>query len=552
MTAFAHARDRLGPGRFFALLVFVPSAALVLFGAWSLARGARSRALDLLAHEQTLAVRLALHSLTEPLAANLRGLEVLARQPSLQRVLNDDSAAHRQALARDAIALADTLGTYDKVRWIDQNGLERVRVDWRGNRAVAVPEQELQSKRTRNFVLDTKNLPLGSVVVSPLDLNVDQEHVEVPHNPTLRFSRALIDDAGRRRGILVVNVQARQLLEGFSSVARDFSDGMMLVSAQGHGILSPDHQDESAFLLGRSPSLERRFPDAWPLMRSLESGQRRLASGLWTWRSVRPFPTYVLTSAGSGSVQGPSRPGGLHSANRRSWTVVSRVDPRQLAALERQVTLPYAGTAALMLGALAGISSLVGTTLKQRHRAVERLEVLAENAADVVFRSSPEGALEWVSPSVQQVLGFPPEALLGRRGPDLIVAEDLPRFQAAHQQVLAGHKAEFEARFRSADGSPRWLAVSIRPLLDRRAAGPATGATSRSRWRRNWRWPPRSNASNWRWRMPRWAWRWGHPMAASCGSTLLCAPSSAVTTTIWSAATGRPSPIRTTWRRTGS
>lgn len=32
MTAFAHARDRLGPGRFFALLVFVPSAALVLLG----------------------------------------------------------------------------------------------------------------------------------------------------------------------------------------------------------------------------------------------------------------------------------------------------------------------------------------------------------------------------------------------------------------------------------------------------------------------------------------------------------------------------------------
>lgn len=36
-------------------------------------------------------MRLALHSFTDPLAANLRGLEVLARQPSLRRVLNKES-----------------------------------------------------------------------------------------------------------------------------------------------------------------------------------------------------------------------------------------------------------------------------------------------------------------------------------------------------------------------------------------------------------------------------------------------------------------------------
>jgi hypothetical protein len=32
-NAFVHARDRLGPGRFYALLAFVPSATPVLFGA---------------------------------------------------------------------------------------------------------------------------------------------------------------------------------------------------------------------------------------------------------------------------------------------------------------------------------------------------------------------------------------------------------------------------------------------------------------------------------------------------------------------------------------
>lgn len=126
-NAFAHARDRLGPRRLYALPVFVPSATLVLFGAWSLAGG--------------------------------------------------------------AIALADTLGSYDKVRWIHQDGRERVRVDRQGNRAVAVPEHVLQNKGTRYFVLDTKALPLGSIYVWPLDLNVERG-LEVPYKLTLRFARA--------------------------------------------------------------------------------------------------------------------------------------------------------------------------------------------------------------------------------------------------------------------------------------------------------------------------------------------------------------------------
>lgn len=467
--SFVHARDRCGAHRFYTLLVFLPSAALVLLGAWSLASSARSRALDLLANEQTLAVRLAVHSFSDPLAGNVRGLEVLSRQQSLQLALRDPSPAHRVALARDAAALADTLGSLDKVRWIDQDGREQARVDWDGKRAAVVPDAQLQSKRSRYFVLDTRTLPQGSLYVSPIDLNVDNRQVEVPPKPTLRLARPLVDDTGRRRGLLIVNVLAQEMLKGLSTVSSEFNDDIILINAEGDELRSPRAAGGGPLLFDGVRSLSRRFPDAWPHLRSTDRGQRFLASGLWTWQAVRPFAPRVFTSSGSPALEGPS-PGGLRPAHARIWTVVSRVEPQRLAAVERRVSLPYATATILLLAGLATMSSLVGRVIEQRRRAVEQMEVLAENAADVVFRSSPDGALEWVSPSVTQVLGFPPEDVVGRRGPDLIVAEDLHRFAAAHQQVLAGRKAEFEARFRSADGSPHWLAVSIRPLLDQRGA----------------------------------------------------------------------------------
>lgn len=200
-------------------------------------------------------------------------------------------------------------------------------------------------------------------------------------------------------------------------------------------------------------------------MRSSATGQHRLASGLWTWPSVRPFPTRVFTSTGSASLNGPS-PGGLRSANARDWVAATRVHPQQLADLEARATRPYVGIAALLLGALAVLSDIVGRALEQRQLAVERLQVLAENAADVVFRTATDGALEWISPSVKGLLGFTPETLQGRYGRDLVLEDDQSVYDAGLQQVAAGRKAEFEARFRAADGQKRWLAVSIRPLFN--------------------------------------------------------------------------------------
>lgn len=472
-------RERCGARRFYALLVFLPSAALVLLGAWALARSARESALAHLHGEQTLAVQLGILSLMDELETSRHGLDVLARRPSLQRAIDDPSSANRSALARDAVALSETLGVYEKVRWIDENGQERMRVDWEGNRAAPVPDALLQNKASRYFVRDTKSLPMGSVYVSPLDLNVDYGRLEVPYQPTLRYARALFDGTGRRRGILLVNVLAKPMLDAFSAVGLKLNDDLMLVNTDGYWLSSGNPEDDFAFMFGRNRSLAQRYPQAWRLMRSQPNGQDRLASGLWTWSTLRPYHAHVLTSAGSGSLTGPS-PGGLLRANTRPWIAATRAAPQKLALIEARATRPYAGTAALLIAALAGLSAVVGRALEgrqramegrqealeDRQRAVEQLQLLAENAADVVFRSSAEGILEWISPSAQSLLGFAPEELLGLRGPDLIVPEDLPRFQEAHQEVLAGRKAVFEARFRTADHGRRWLAVSIRPLLD--------------------------------------------------------------------------------------
>ena len=93
--------------------------------------------------------------------------------------------------------------------------------------------------------------------------------------------------------------------------------------------------------------------------------------------------------------------------------------------------------------------------------------LLAENASDIVWRTDRDGLIEWVSPSVQDLLGWRPDELIGRPITDLNVEEDVETRRALRAQLLRGHVvAPFECQYRTADGGRRWMRIHYRALQD--------------------------------------------------------------------------------------
>lgn len=96
----------------------------------------------------------------------------------------------------------------------------------------------------------------------------------------------------------------------------------------------------------------------------------------------------------------------------------------------------------------------------------ERYRLLAENASDIVWRTNTEAIVEWVSPSLELVTGWPPSALVGRHITDFAHPDDLDRVRNAGAEANDGERVTFEARYLCEDGSYRWLEVTARPLID--------------------------------------------------------------------------------------
>ncbi|MCU0297167.1 MAG: PAS domain S-box protein [Candidatus Nanopelagicales bacterium] len=105
-------------------------------------------------------------------------------------------------------------------------------------------------------------------------------------------------------------------------------------------------------------------------------------------------------------------------------------------------------------------------------RTVRRFRLLAENASDVVYEVAHDFRILWVSPSVQNVLGWRPESLIGQSLLDLLEEDTAP---ASLSRLVEGFSLDSEPLlYRTATGTSRWMSALARPITD--ADGGFSGA----------------------------------------------------------------------------
>ncbi|HET7900491.1 MAG TPA: diguanylate cyclase [Candidatus Nanopelagicales bacterium] len=99
-----------------------------------------------------------------------------------------------------------------------------------------------------------------------------------------------------------------------------------------------------------------------------------------------------------------------------------------------------------------------------------RFRLLAESAADVVLQTDIAGHVVWVSPSVTEVLGWAPDALVGSSSLPLLHPDDRERANEVRRHALSAGAdtavARLEVRYATSDGGWRWMSVLARPMRD--------------------------------------------------------------------------------------
>lgn len=355
-----------------AMLWFLPSALLALFGIYYLYTIERDAALSALGTNEVRAVEISKAIIDTELTSaksDLLFMRAVTEQilyPLEQNVLSSETNRALDMLSGHFKNLVTTKQKYDQGRFIDVTGQEMIRVNLKEGRAVVVAKDRHQDKSMRYYFKDTMALEAGEAYVSPFDLNVEHGDIELPLKPMLRLGSKVNDSDGTARGVVVLNFLGETFFDTIDSHALAGPSGLMVVNPDGYWIHNHIAEREWGFMFGRDMDrFQVDFPDAWPHIGADDSGQFQTSGGLFTFASIYP---YTDTDTASGAQHSPRFDA--------FWKIISVVPQSQLNESNTALLQRWTSVGATMLFLLALISFLIAQTQSARQEVAKRIHRL--------------------------------------------------------------------------------------------------------------------------------------------------------------------------------
>jgi hypothetical protein len=235
-------------------------------------------------------------------------LMFLSELNEYEMLFEGDSLSARSNLAKEFLSASQRIEMYDQIRFLDEKGMEIVRVNYNKGLPTIVPTNKLQNKGKRYYFKDAFQLEKGEIFVSPLDLNIEQGVIEKPLKPMIRFGTPVFDQNDKKRGIILLNYFGKILIDKLKKASENAPGKVMLLNSDGYLLHGPSPEDEWGFMYEdrKHKVFENMYPKAWTTISTAKSGQFHALGGMFTFRTVFPLHEGWKSSTGSAKAFAPS------------------------------------------------------------------------------------------------------------------------------------------------------------------------------------------------------------------------------------------------------
>jgi len=238
----------------------------------------------------------------------------LSRLSSLKNIINVEKnhLDEIEDLRSNFLEFLKQNTAYNHLRYIDEFGMEVVRVDFDGENYYIVPESELQNKKNRDYFWETMNLNLGEVYISKLDLNIEQRKIEnrgteenPVYVPVIRYATPVFNNNGEEKGIIISNIYADYFLGDIKKSQRE-GEMVFLIDNEGYYLTHPDKEKEFAFMFDdKNDNFYNDYPEIGKET-LLDFNKKRFESedSIFTFEYFHPTSTSFEVYKGSKKVFG--------------------------------------------------------------------------------------------------------------------------------------------------------------------------------------------------------------------------------------------------------
>ena len=176
-------------------------------------------------------------------------LQNLSESVDLKKYLANADDENKIMLQDRFYAFLQDRPFYDQVRFLDTNGVEKIRVNLEKNIPHIVGDDQLQDKSERYYFKETISLGKNQIYLSPLDLNVENGKLETPYKPVSRIGLPIFDQHDQIKGIILLNYLGNRLIDRLKSFDQENRKFAWLLNPDGFWM---KHQE-----IGRASCRER-------------------------------------------------------------------------------------------------------------------------------------------------------------------------------------------------------------------------------------------------------------------------------------------------------
>ncbi len=256
---------------------------------------------------ENASIRMGVNSIRNEVQAITNDLAYLAALGNITDLVSQENQTAHRHIRNEWETFSRIKGAYDQIRWLDNKGQERVRVNYNNGAPGHVPKDKLQNKGSRYYFIDAIKLAKGEFFISPLDLNMERGSIELPIKPMIRIATPVFDHDGNKQGIILLNYLGEKLLNKFEKAVNMSNSRGWLLNRDGYWLSGPTSEFEWGFMYSRPDlSLAHRFPGAWKRISAAERSQFEDEQGLWTFATIFPLLEGQKTSSGTSKAFAPS------------------------------------------------------------------------------------------------------------------------------------------------------------------------------------------------------------------------------------------------------
>lgn len=202
-------------------------------------------------------------------------VQFLARNGILHQAILDPTEKNISALSDFWLLVTRTQKLYSSLRFIDINGMEKIRINSSERVSEVVDQERLQNKSGSKYFEYAQSLKTNQMGTFGIDLETDKLKVVVPHRPAYRIILP-VEIQGERKGYFVANVNLKRLYKDLA-YKREEDSLPSIFNKEGYFVLSNDNTPILGNILEENSdqSVGKLYPSLWKKIQNSTSGTVR-------------------------------------------------------------------------------------------------------------------------------------------------------------------------------------------------------------------------------------------------------------------------------------